>query len=130
MTFNDIPYSNLAYGFLKVSNVSAADQAVSTACAFLFRSLGAAVGVSLVGTLIQNVLRMRLRASLDPQQADRIVEGIAQSLDFIKDLPPSLATTVRDCYGVGIQAGFAMCVALLACSTLSVIWWRERKLSG
>ena len=102
---------------------------MATACAFLFRSLGAAVGVSLVGTLIQNVLRMRLRASLDPQEADRIVEGIAQSLGFIKDLPPSLRAAVRDCYSTGIQAGFAMCVALLACSTLSVFWWREKKLS-
>ena len=73
---------------------------------------------------------MRLRASLEPQQADRIVEGIAQSLDFIKDLDPSIRATVRDCYGVGIQAGFALCVALLACSALSVVWWREKKLSG
>lgn len=113
----------------QVSNVSAADQAVATACAFLFRSLGAAVGVSLVGTLIQNVLRMKLRASLEPQEADRIAEGIAQSFDFIKGLPPSLRSAVRDCYGVGIQAGFAMCVALLACSALSVFWWREKKLS-
>lgn len=113
----------------QVSNVSAADQAVATACAFLFRSLGAAVGVSLVGTLIQNVLRMRLRASLEPQEADRIAEGIAQSFDFIEGLPPSLRAAVRDCYGAGIQAGFTMCVALLACSALSVFWWREKKLS-
>lgn len=113
----------------EVSNVSAADQAVATACSFLFRSLGAAVGVSLVGTLIQNVLRMRLRASLENQEADRIISGIAQSLEFIKDLPPSLRAVVRDCYSAGIQAGFAMCVALLVMSTLSVFWWREKKLS-
>lgn len=112
-----------------ISNVSAADQAVATACSFLFRSLGAAVGVSLVGTLIQNVLRMRLRASLEPQEADQIIAGIAQSLEFIKDLPPSLGAIVRDCYSAGIQAGFAMCVALLAMSSLSVFWWREKKLS-
>lgn len=113
----------------QVSNVSAADQAVATACAFLFRSLGAAVGVSLVGTLIQNVLRMRLRASLEPREADQIIGGIAHSLDYIKDLPPALRAVVRDCYSAGIQAGFAMCVALLAISTLSVFWWREKKLS-
>ena len=72
---------------------------------------------------------MRLRASLESQEADRIAEGIADSLDFITSLPPSLGASVRDCYGVGIQAGFAMCVALLACSALSVFWWREKKLS-
>ena len=58
------------------------------------------------------------------------MEGIALSLDFIRDLPPEMRDTVRECYGVGIQAGFALCVALLACSALSVVWWRERKLEG
>ena len=72
---------------------------------------------------------MRLRASLESQEADRVIDGIAQSLEFIKDLPPSLRIVVRDCYNTGIQAGFAMCVALLAVSTLSVFWWREKKLS-
>ena len=104
----------------KVSNVSAADQAVATACAFLFRALGAAVGLSLVG--------MRLRSSLNPQEAERIIEGIAQSLEFIKDLSPELQKVVRNCYGVGIQAGFGMCVALLACAAFSTFWWREKKL--
>lgn len=72
---------------------------------------------------------MRLRASLEPQEADEIIGGIAQSLEYIKDLPPSLRAVVRECYSAGIQAGFAMCLALLAVSTLSVIWWREKKLS-
>lgn len=112
-----------------ISNVSAADQAVATACSFLFRSLGAAVGVSLVGTLIQSVLRMRLRASLEPHEADQIIRSFSQGLGFIKDLPPSVRAIVRDCYGAGIQAGFAMCVALLAVATLSVFWWRDKKLS-
>ena len=111
-----------------VSNVSAADQAVATACAFLFRSLGAASGVSLVGVLIQHVLRTRLYASLEPREARQMIQGLAQSLDYIKDLPPSLQTTVRDCYGDGIQAGFAMCIAMLAIGTVSTFWWREKKL--
>ncbi|KAL2054778.1 hypothetical protein ABVK25_005082 [Lepraria finkii] len=112
-----------------ISNVSAVDQAVATACSFLFRSLGAAVGVCLVGVLIQNVLRMRLHASLEPEEADRILGGITQSLEFIKELPPSLRATVRECYSAGIQAGFAMCLALLVVATLSVFWWREKKFS-
>ena len=114
----------------EVSNVSAADQAVATACSFLFRSLGAAVGVSLVGNLIQNVLRIRLRASLELQEADQIIRGIAQSLEFIKELPPGTRVIVQDCYSAGIQAGFTMCVAFLGIATLSVFWWREKKLSA
>ena len=113
-----------------VSNVSAADQAVATACAFLFRSLGAAVGVSVIGVVIRSVLRMRLHAILEPREADRIVDGIARSLDYVKDLPPPVQATVRDCYSTGIQSGFALCVGLLAVATISVFWWREKKLSG
>ena len=71
---------------------------------------------------------MHLRASLEPHEADRITEGIALSLDFVKDLSPSLRAIVRDCYSAGIQAGFLMCLAFLAGSTLSVFWWREKKL--
>lgn len=113
-----------------VSNVSAADQAVATACSFLFRSLGAAVGVYLVGLVIQQVLGVKLRASLDPHEADQILDKIARSLDAIKDLRPELQTVVRECYGDGIQSGFVMCVALLVTAALSVIWWREKKMAG
>ena len=112
-----------------VSNVSAADQAVATACSFLFRSLGAAVGVSLVGVLIQNVLKMKLQKSFPPQEAGRIAEGIAKSLDSINDYPHSIELVIRQCYGDGIQAGFTMCLALLVIAALSVFWWREQKLS-
>lgn len=83
----------------------------------------------MVGVLIRIVLRANLRASLGSKDADRVIDGIAQSLDFIEDLPPSLQLIVRDCYSAGIQAGFAVCVALLAISALSVFWWREKKLS-
>ncbi|KAL8688127.1 MAG: hypothetical protein Q9218_005881 [Villophora microphyllina] len=112
-----------------ISNVSPADQAVATACAFLFRSLGAAVGVSLVGLVIQQVLGMRLRESLDTVDADRIIDRIATSLDFIKELRPEVQATVRECYSEGIQSGFIMCVGLLAVAALSVVWWREKKMA-
>ena len=110
--------------------MSSTDQAVATACSFLFRSLGAAVGVSLIGVLIQNVLRLRLHGSFSPEEANRIAEGVARSLDFIENLPPLVQSIVRDCYGTGIQAGFAMGVALLVLCTLSVLGWREKKLSA
>ncbi|CAL8576538.1 hypothetical protein XPA_002414 [Xanthoria parietina] len=112
-----------------ISNVSSADQAVATACSFLFRSLGAAVGVSLVGLINQQVLSTKLRARLDPDRADEIVKKVSRSLDFIKDLPPDLRTVVEGCYRDGIQSGFIMCVALLAVGTLSIVWWREKKMS-
>lgn len=114
---------------IPVSNVSAADQAVATACSFLFRSLGAAVGVSLVGLVIDQVLSMRLRAALDPQDAEQILNKIKSSLDFIKHLRPEIRTVVRDCYSASFQSGFFMCSGFLAASALCVVWWREKKLS-
>ena len=115
---------------LVVSNVSAADQAVATACAFLFRSLGAAMGVSLVGLVIQQVLGIRLHARLDADEADYILKEISNSLEFIKGLRPELRTAVQECYGSSIQSGFIMCVALLSAAALGTIWWREKKMSG
>ncbi|KAI4180518.1 MAG: hypothetical protein L6R41_007198, partial [Letrouitia leprolyta] len=76
-----------------LSNVAVVDQAVATASMFLFRSLGAAMGVSLVGLLIDQVLSVKLRAALDPQDAGRILDKIKASLGFIKLLPPELQTT-------------------------------------
>ena len=73
---------------------------------------------------------MRIHASLEPEEADRVIDGIAHSLEYVKELAPSLQATVRECYSNGIQSGFALCVALLAVSTMTVFWWREKKLSG
>ncbi|KAL8770168.1 MAG: hypothetical protein Q9209_004010 [Squamulea sp. 1 TL-2023] len=112
-----------------ISNVSAADQAVATACSFLFRSLGAAVGVSMAGLVIQQILGMKLRASLGPDQAEEILKKVSRSLSFIRNLPPDIRTVVQTCYSDGIKSGFIMCVVLLGIATLSIVWWREKKMS-
>ncbi|KAL8849249.1 MAG: hypothetical protein Q9221_005779 [Calogaya cf. arnoldii] len=112
-----------------ISNVSSADQAVATACSFLFRTLGAAVGVSLVGLVIQQVLGIKLRERLYPDQANQIVDNVSRSLDFIKDLSPDLRVLVEACYRDAIQSGFIMCVALLGVGTLSIVWWKDKKMS-
>ncbi|KAL8647396.1 MAG: hypothetical protein Q9226_006445 [Calogaya cf. arnoldii] len=112
-----------------ITNVSSADQAVATACSFLFRTLGAAVGVSLVGLVIQQVLGIKLRERLDPDQANQIVDNVSRSLDFIKDLSPDLRVLVEACYRDAIQSGFIMCVALLGVGTLSIVWWKDKKMS-
>ncbi|KAI4235526.1 MAG: hypothetical protein LQ352_008084 [Teloschistes flavicans] len=111
-----------------ISNVAAKDQAVATACSFLFRALGAAVGVSLVGLVSQQVLAVRLRASLDPRTANHVLEEIGNGLDFIRDLEPGLQALVRECYARGVQGGFIMCVGLLAVGAVSCVWWRERRM--
>lgn len=84
--------------------------------------------MSLVGLVIQQVLGVKLRVNLDPDQASQILENVSRSLDFIKDLTPAIRTIVEGSYRDGIQGGFIMCVAFLAVATLSTVWWREKKM--
>lgn len=74
------------------------------------------------------MLKSNLRARLEPEQAENLIKLIAQSLGYVRSLPLELQLVVRDSYAEGIQAGFAMCLALLAVAAVSVVWWREGKL--
>ncbi|KAI4134394.1 MAG: hypothetical protein LQ347_001572 [Umbilicaria vellea] len=57
-----------------ISNASPADQAVATACSYLFRSLGSVVGLSISATVVQQSLRIQLRDRLrSGKDADNIV---------------------------------------------------------
>ncbi|KAI6709798.1 major facilitator superfamily transporter, partial [Diplocarpon mali] len=77
----------------RVPNASAQDQAIATACSYLFRSLGSVVGISVAATVLQQSLRTRLIETLDSgEEADRIVEGVKKSLEFIKELEPAVRT--------------------------------------
>ncbi|KAL2848133.1 hypothetical protein BJY01DRAFT_233999 [Aspergillus pseudoustus] len=96
-----------------ISNATPEDQAVVTACSYLFRSLGSVIGLALSSTVVQQVLRGRLRDALrDSKDIDRIVDGVRQSLDFIKTLEPDVAKTVRDCYGWATNKGFGFLIGV------------------
>ncbi|KAM0101271.1 hypothetical protein ACP6JE_004143 [Aspergillus fumigatus] len=113
-----------------ISNVTPEDQAVVTACSYLFRSLGSVIGVSLSSTVVQQLLRSQLRFALrDSKDIDRIVEGVRQSLDYIKTLDPTVARIVRGCYGWATNKGFAFMVAIVFFALLSSFFIRESKLS-
>ncbi|KAL4804803.1 major facilitator superfamily-domain-containing protein [Aspergillus unguis] len=113
-----------------ISNSTPEDQAVVTACSYLFRSLGSVIGLSLTSTVVQQVLRDRLRWALrDSKDIDRIVDGVRQSLDFIKTLDPSVASTVRGCYGWATNKGFAFLIGVVFFAFASSIFIRERSLS-
>ncbi|KAL5338435.1 major facilitator superfamily-domain-containing protein [Aspergillus crustosus] len=97
-----------------ISNAGPEDQAVVTACSYLFRSLGSVIGLSLSSTVVQQVLRERLRYTLrDSKDIDKIVSGVRQSLDFIKTLDPEVARIVRDCYGWATNKGFAFLIGVV-----------------
>ncbi|KAF7590491.1 hypothetical protein BBP40_002836 [Aspergillus hancockii] len=113
-----------------ISNSTPEDQAVVTACSYLFRSLGSVIGLSLSSTVVQQILRGRLRSELrDSNDIDRIVDGVRQSLDFIKTLDPSVAKVVRGCYGWAMNEGFAFMIAVVFFAFVSSLFIREKKLS-
>ncbi|KKA17631.1 hypothetical protein T310_8428 [Rasamsonia emersonii CBS 393.64] len=113
-----------------VSNAAPEDQAVVTACSYLFRSLGSIIGLSLSATVVQQILRERLRSALrDSKDIDRIVQGVRQSLEFIKTLDPQIRDIVRRCYGTATNLGFAFMIGIVFFALFSSFFIREQKLS-
>ena len=115
---------------LTVSNATLEDQAVVTACSYLFRSLGSVIGLSLSSTVVQQLLREDLREGLrNSKDIDQIVEGVRESLDYIKKLDPQVANIVRGCYGSSVNKGFAFVIAVVSFALFSSFFMREAKLS-
>ena len=114
-----------------ISNADPADQAVATACSYLFRSLGTVVGIALVATVIQQSLRDALREALrDAKDAERIERGVRSSLEFIRTLKdPEVRALVRGCYGVAVRRGYALMIGLALGATVASWFVREKKLS-
>ncbi|PKY02514.1 MFS multidrug transporter [Aspergillus campestris IBT 28561] len=113
-----------------ISNSTPEDQAVVTACSYLFRSLGSVIGLSLSSTVVQQALRTRLRSALrDSKDVDQIVDGVRQSLDYIRTLDPAVARTVRGCYGWATNKGFGFLFFVVFFAFFSSFFIREKKLS-
>lgn len=116
--------------FYPVSNATSEDQAVVTACSYLFRSLGSVIGLALSSTVVQQLLRTRLRDALrDSKDIDQIVEGVRQSLNYIKKLDPAVGKIVRSCYGWATSRGFGFMIAIVFFAFFSSLFIREKKLT-
>ena len=94
-----------------ISNAAPEDQAVTTACSYLFRSLGSTVGLSSLTAVVQYQLKTRLQAELGSgQDVDEIVRRVRESLDYVKTLPLDVQDVVRSAYGVSIRNGFGLAI--------------------
>lgn len=88
------------------------------------------IGLSLSSTIVQQLLRERLRSDLhDSKDVDQIVSGVRESLDFIKTLDPAIAKIVRNCYGWSTNKGFAFMVVAVFFALISACFMRESKLN-
>jgi MFS family permease len=112
-----------------IANADPKDQAIATACTYLFRSLGSVVGVSISATIVQQRLRTLLRDNLEGGEADEIVEKVRQSLDFIKTLDGHTRMLVVNCYQQATNTAFGIGIVIVFAALVSTCFMREAKLS-
>ncbi|KAL8651875.1 MAG: hypothetical protein Q9210_003011 [Variospora velana] len=113
-----------------ISNAAQADQAVATACSYLFRTMGSVVGLSLSATVVQQSLRNQLQERLNSgKDAEEVVRQVRQSLDYIKTLPPEVKQVVKECYSHATRDGFGLMLGITFFSMLSAWFIREKRLS-
>ncbi|KAI5287700.1 hypothetical protein KEM54_005809 [Ascosphaera aggregata] len=113
-----------------IANCAPEDQAIVTACSYLFRTTGSVIGLSMASTLVQQSLRGNLRSALhDNADIEKIVAEVRQSLDYIKRLDPMSREIVMRAYGSAVDLAFGGMVAIAVLGIGTAVCIRERKLS-
>ena len=103
-----------------IANAAPEDQAIATACSYLFRSLGSVVVLSLAASIIQQSLRDQLREHLSSgKDAVEIVKRVRQSLDYVKTLEPAVQEAVRQCYASSTRNGFFFVLGTGCCAVIA-----------
>jgi len=103
-----------------IANASTEDQAVATACSYLFRSLGSVVGLSISATVVQQSLKTQLTEGLrSGKDAEQIAMRVRESLDYVNTLEPRAREIVRQCYGAATRNGFSLMLGLVAFAMLA-----------
>lgn len=117
-----------------IANASHEDQAVATACSYLFRSLGSVFGISVSATVANQSLRKSLAVKLPAlglpeEEALNIADKVRQSLRYLKELDPKIRGVVEYCFARSTNAAFGLQIALIAGAAISAWFIREKKLS-
>lgn len=112
-----------------IANASHADQAVATACSYLFRSLGSVFGISMCATAFNQTLRKSLQSALNGDaDAEEIADRVRESLSYLRNLEPGLQEIVKECYGKSTRAALGVSVGLVAGSAFFAWFIREKRL--
>jgi predicted MFS family arabinose efflux permease len=117
-----------------IANASKDDQAIATACSYLFRSLGSVFGVAMSATVANSALRKNLTEKLPtlglPEaEALEIAERVRQSLEYLKELKPAVRAVVADCYAGSTSAAFGLQIGLVFGAAASAWLIKEKALS-
>jgi predicted MFS family arabinose efflux permease len=112
-----------------ISNSAPEDQAVATACSYLFRSMGGVVGLAISATAVNQMLRATLEAELtDSADAEKIARMVRRSLDSIKTLEPAVREIVKDCYARSTRLGFEVEAVIVLGAAISAVFIKETML--
>lgn len=112
-----------------LANTSYADQAVATACSYLFRSLGSVFGISMCATAFNQMLRRSLTAALDGNKdAAEIADRVRASISYFRSLDPAMKATVKECYGKATRASLLVGVGLVVWSAVFAWFINEKSL--
>jgi hypothetical protein len=113
-----------------IANTSQDDQAIATACSYLFRSMGSVFGLAISATTVNQMLRNLLRHDLGGgQDTDKIVDMVRRSLDTIKTLEPAVRDIVRNCYAKSTRVTFSVEVLVVLGAAIAAIFIKETKLN-
>ncbi|USP82460.1 uncharacterized protein yc1106_09734 [Curvularia clavata] len=112
-----------------IANAAHADQAVATACSYLFRSLGSVFGISVCATAFNQTLRKSLQDALQgDDNAAEIAERVRAGLAYYRSLDPELKIIVRECYGKATRMALGVGIGLAASSALLAWFIKEKSL--
>ncbi|KAL0065003.1 hypothetical protein AAF712_007994 [Marasmius tenuissimus] len=112
-----------------IANAGKEDQAIATAVSYLFRSLGAVVGISAGSTILQDTLRSILRHRLTGHDVNEIVRRVRESLQYLDQLDPETRAVVKTSYESSIQVAMWYSVGLAVCTFACSLFIKEKPLS-
>ncbi|KAF2192263.1 MFS general substrate transporter [Zopfia rhizophila CBS 207.26] len=112
-----------------IANASHKDQAVATACSYLFRSLGSVFGISMCATAFNQTLKKTLSSTLNgDKDAAEIAERVRESLSYFRSLEPEIREVVKECYARSTRAALGVGIGMVAGSAFFAWFIREKKL--
>lgn len=112
-----------------IAAVDHSHQAVITSATYLFRSVGATLGITVASTVYQNILRRRLwdRFGHLPGAADEI-ERIRDDLGELDRLPEGWYQGVIDSFMDAFRGVWVMALALTVVALVSISFVKQHKL--
>ncbi|RCI13016.1 hypothetical protein L249_1097 [Ophiocordyceps polyrhachis-furcata BCC 54312] len=112
-----------------LANAAIEDSAVVVACSYLFRSLGASIGIGTSSAVMQHVLRSQLVARLSSGDEARWIERrVRENIDIIKQLPPREADLVKLSYQYATLGAFTPTLVFLTICFVVTFWVKEKPL--